>query len=53
MRKHYRKRRQEIVRTLQELFGSATSVLGSASGLRSPVISTMAATEKLGEQFFV
>lgn len=33
MRKHYRKRRQEMVKTLEELFGSAVTVLGSAAGL--------------------
>lgn len=33
MRKHYRKRRQEMVKTLEELFGSATSILGSPAGL--------------------
>lgn len=33
MRKHYRKRRQEMVKTLEELFGSAITVLGSDAGL--------------------
>jgi hypothetical protein len=53
MRKHYHKHRQEMVRTLEELFGSAASILDSAAGLRSPAISTMTATEKQGEQLFI